>query len=135
MRGVREISVKAANSENNMIFWEVVESSTLSQKSHHMGPCGPTVSAHRGGFSSVTTARGRAPQRPVSTRRNEATHLLGQSQHTLERPSRHSDAADQGLQASSCIKVHPATPGRCRPFPLFQLEPPLFPLVPPYLGR
>jgi len=47
VRGVREISGRAANSENDMIFWDVVEGSTASpEKVLTVGPCGTMALAH-----------------------------------------------------------------------------------------
>lgn len=47
VRGVREISGRAANSENDMIFWEVVKGSTASpEKVITVGPCGTIALAH-----------------------------------------------------------------------------------------
>lgn len=90
VRGVREIAGRAASSENDMIFWEVVEGSTASpEKVISVGPCGTIAVAHWEGFSSATTAWSGVLQRQMGVHSNSSAHLLGGNHtHRLQQTCR-----------------------------------------------
>lgn len=57
VRGLGELSVSAANSENDAIFWDVVGRGTASpEKAITEGPHGATALGCQVGFSSATAA-------------------------------------------------------------------------------
>lgn len=132
VRGVREISGRAANSENDMIFWEVLQRSTASpEKVITVGPGGTIALAHWEGFSSVTTAWSRILQRQMGLHSNNSCTSAGRQSHP-QTPLLHETGS---WNHSAPLWRQPPMPLWCLPFSPLQLGPPLFPLVPTHLGK
>lgn len=138
VRGVRETSGRAANSENDMIFWEVVERSTASpEKVITVGPGGTIALAHWEGFSSVTTAWSRVLQRQMGLHSNNPRMSAGRQSHpqTMADPQTPLPCKTGNWNHSDPPQRQPTMPLWCLPFSPSQLGPPLSLLVPIVLGN